>query len=364
MWILLALLILSNSVIAQLGIVMDAEKDDYWGTLTGPDDGYVYIPWEAASTTTFPDDDEDLSAFCWLGWDEDYFYFYAEVEDDLLLVNNATTYENDAIELKIDPDPGFESTSGVVAVRLTCWGVDEADEEAGVDNLTAGAEIDPSFVPVEGEDYARKEYDEEDRYGYNLEFRLPWDAIISGDKIVDVAVDGIFGLAINIMDNDESARTENLQWSAGLNDLVWNNPQLHGTVTFLADGKLQLVPVNSAGGPDPLTDPEWYIPPASAVNSKGQTVSGFELEQNYPNPFNPQTTIDFSVKTTGLVKLAIYDILGREIRTLVSETLTNGRYTTVWDGRDNTGDIVPSGIYIYRVDAGSYKASRKLSFIQ
>ncbi|NQT26080.1 hypothetical protein HQ585_12035, partial [candidate division KSB1 bacterium] len=291
MWVLISLLILSNSVFAQLGIVIDAEKDDYWATLTGPDDGYIFIPYLAAiegAAPVYPDDDEDLSAYCWLGWDDDYLYFYGEITDDLILVNNATNYQNDAVELKMDPDPLMEVATGGVGWRLSSWGEDEADEPLGVDNL-GGSEsgLDPAWVPVEGEDYARKEVDITDgRYGYNLEFRIPWDAQTPTDlsKVVDVAVDGIFGLAINVMDNDESARTEVIQWSAGMQDAVWSNAQLLGTATFLADGKLELTPVNSAGGPDAISDPTWYIPETSAVDSKGQTVSGFELEQNYPNP--------------------------------------------------------------------------------
>jgi len=367
MWILLSLLILSGSVYAQLGITIDAQKDDHWASLTGPDDGYIYIPTTALCIGTSTDGPEDLSAFVWMGWDDDYLYCYTEVTDDWILVNNATAYENDAVELKIDPDPLMQVQTGVVGWRLSAWGADMADEPAGVDNLNSSESgLDPAWVAVEGEDYARTEVETDARYGYNLEFRIPWDAITPLDqsKFVDVSVGGIFGLAINIMDNDDVSRTEVIQWSAGLQDACWNNAQLHGTVTFLDDGKLQLVPVNSAGGPDPVTDPEWYIPPSTAVDQEGLKAVGFELEQNYPNPFNPKTTINFSVKNTGLVKLAIYDILGREIRTLVNETLSEGRYSTVWDGRDQAGAVVSSGIYIYRVDAGTYTASRKLSFIQ
>ena len=88
------------------------------------------------------------------------------------------------------------------------------------------------------------------------------------------------------------------------------------------------------------------------------------LEQNYPNPFNPKTTLSFSMNTVNQVKLAIYDVLGREVRTLVNETLSEGRHSTVWDGRDNAGNIVSSGVYIYRVDVNTHSASKKLLFVQ
>lgn len=363
--IALSVLVLWGSAAAQLGITIDAERDDYWNTLTGPEDGHIFIPHKAVALGTMPEDDIDLSALIWMGWDEDYLYVYAEVEDDLILVNNSTKYENDGMELKIDPDPTAQTTSGVVGWRLTAWGKDIADDTSGVDNLQSN-ESAGDWVAVEGEDYARAEIYTDDFAGYSLEFRLPWDAQVplDSDKAISNEVGDIFGMAINILENDDINRECALQWSAGMDDAVWSNPQLHGTVIFLEDGKLELVPVNSAGGSADNDSTHWYIPPETAVNPEGRTASGFALEQNYPNPFNPKTTIDFSVKTMGLVKLAVYDILGREIRTLVHETLPQGRYSTVWDGRDNSGALVSSGVYIYRVDAGTYKASRKLSFIQ
>ena len=349
----------------EFNITIDAEKDAFWGSLTGPDDGYIQLMPDAFILGP-PEDPEDLSALCWFGWDMDFLYFYAEVTDDIVQVNNATTYENDAIELKIDPDPTMETTTGVAAVRLSAWGEDDADVPEGVDNIDKGAEIEPGYTFVEGEDYARKEVDTDDRYGYNLEFRLPWEVIVREGKEVNVDTGEIFGLAVNLMDNDIAAREKMLQWSAGMADPVWANPQLHGTVEFLADHKLKLDPVNSAGGPDAVADPAWYIPPAqSAVRLEtAAAVEDFRLQQNYPNPFNPSTTIDFAVKEQGRVELAIFDVLGRKVKTLVSESLPMGSYSAMWDGTDNAGSAVPSGVYVYRMTAGTYSSFRKLTFVQ
>lgn len=367
----LSLLVLSNPVLAQLGITIDAERDAYWNTLTGPENGHILIPHNALiiGTDATCASNEDLSALVWLGWDVDYFYAYFEIQDDILLVNNASgKYNNDAMELKFDPDPTQQSAAGVVGFRLTAWGADMADDPAGVDNLESGESAVP-WTAVEGEDYARKEVapDNSEYYGYNLEFRIPWASIATASpaKTVTVDVGAYFGLAVNILDNDATARDNAIQWSAGLNDIAWSDAQQHGTAEFLADGKINLLLENSAGGTAVNADAAWYIPPApSGVHADGQMAADFELAQNYPNPFNPSTTIDFSVKTSGQVKLAIYDVLGREIRTLVHESLSRGRYSTRWDGLDNEGMVVPSGIYIYQVEAGVYKASKKLSFIR
>lgn len=72
-----------------------------------------------------------------------------------------------------------------------------------------------------------------------------------------------------------------------------------------------------------------------------------QLAQNYPNPFNPFTTINYSVEAQGFVKLAIFDILGHEIRTLVEQNQSAGDYSVSWDGKNANGQAAASGIYFY-----------------
>ncbi|CUS88357.1 Por secretion system C-terminal sorting domain-containing protein, partial [Candidatus Kryptonium thompsonii] len=86
----------------------------------------------------------------------------------------------------------------------------------------------------------------------------------------------------------------------------------------------------------------------------------FELYQNYPNPFNPSTSISFDLPEDAFVTLKIYNIIGQEIKTLVNEFKNAGRYTVVWDGKDNTGKIAPSGIYFYRITAGNFSKTLKM----
>ena len=85
----------------------------------------------------------------------------------------------------------------------------------------------------------------------------------------------------------------------------------------------------------------------------------FELYQNYPNPFNPVTNIEFRIADFELVKLVIYDLLGREVKTLVHRKLAPGSYSVKWDGRDETGKPVASGVYIYRLRAGRNSLAKK-----
>jgi flagellar hook assembly protein FlgD len=92
----------------------------------------------------------------------------------------------------------------------------------------------------------------------------------------------------------------------------------------------------------------------------------FALQQNYPNPFNPSTAIEFSIPEgfQGAVTLRIYNTLGELVRELVAEELRPGTYREVWDGLDNTGRRLATGVYLYQLKAGSYTATRKLMLMK
>ncbi|MCH7772161.1 MAG: T9SS type A sorting domain-containing protein [Bacteroidetes bacterium] len=83
----------------------------------------------------------------------------------------------------------------------------------------------------------------------------------------------------------------------------------------------------------------------------------FILSQNYPNPFNPSTTIEFSVPVNSNVKLTIYNLLGQEVSTLVSEELSAGNYSVIWNGTDTNGLQVSSGVYLYKMKANGYNGT-------
>jgi len=86
----------------------------------------------------------------------------------------------------------------------------------------------------------------------------------------------------------------------------------------------------------------------------------FALHQNYPNPFNPFTTIKYDLKHETAVLLRIFNILGEEVRTLVNKEQQAGRYDVIWDGNNNFGKQVSSGVYIYRISAGDFVMTKKL----
>jgi hypothetical protein len=88
------------------------------------------------------------------------------------------------------------------------------------------------------------------------------------------------------------------------------------------------------------------------------------LNQNYPNPFNQATRIEFNIVKSGYVNLNIYNLLGKKTRTLVSEHLSSGFKSVFWDGKDNSGNFVASGIYFYRLKAGDFSETKKLLLLK
>ncbi|MFC1724587.1 FlgD immunoglobulin-like domain containing protein [candidate division KSB1 bacterium] len=90
----------------------------------------------------------------------------------------------------------------------------------------------------------------------------------------------------------------------------------------------------------------------------------FGIKQNFPNPFNPSTQIKYQLPEAASVTIKVYNILGKEIRTLVNAKESAGYKTVMWDGLDNNGVPVASGIYLYRIKAGQFNATKRMVFIK
>ncbi len=90
----------------------------------------------------------------------------------------------------------------------------------------------------------------------------------------------------------------------------------------------------------------------------------FSLSQNYPNPFNPTTTISFGLPKDSQVKVEVYNLLGQKVKVLFNGLAKAGYKSLIWDGKDNAGKPVSSGVYFYRIDAGSYHDSKKMMMLK
>jgi hypothetical protein len=99
-------------------------------------------------------------------------------------------------------------------------------------------------------------------------------------------------------------------------------------------------------------------------NDRGFIPDDFSLSNAYPNPFNPQTNIDFRLAQASQVRITIYNVLGQQINVLVNEELAPGSYTVTWNGTNDSGILVPSGVYLYRLEAGSFSQTKKVMFLK
>jgi hypothetical protein len=107
--------------------------------------------------------------------------------------------------------------------------------------------------------------------------------------------------------------------------------------------------------------PQALLANITSVEEKGGGVpTAYALEQNYPNPFNPETTIKYQLPASSHVRLSIYTALGQEIRLLVNYSQPAAFHQVVWDGRDNAGNPMPSGVYFYRLETEKFTAMKKM----
>ncbi len=173
------------------------------------------------------------------------------------------------------------------------------------------------------------------------------------DSTMDVVVLGNFGVQAGAYDPNFSRIGKWYDYFSGDSMNVTN---VH-TLLFLQPGEFHIYTTVKLPKPenDILND---------VKRNDQQVVKEFNLDQNFPNPFNPSTEIRFSVKQNSLVVLKIYDVLGREVRTLVNEEMNNGQYSIKWNGDNNSGEKVSSGIYLYRMEAGKYIQSKKMLLLK
>jgi hypothetical protein len=90
----------------------------------------------------------------------------------------------------------------------------------------------------------------------------------------------------------------------------------------------------------------------------------FALHQNYPNPFNPTTKIRYDLPQDAMVSITIYDVMGRQIKSLVNLTQTAGYRSIQWDATNNLGEPVSAGMYIYMIQAGEYRKTKKMVLLK
>jgi hypothetical protein len=107
------------------------------------------------------------------------------------------------------------------------------------------------------------------------------------------------------------------------------------------------------------------IDPLSLSGDDEEIIQNFALFPNYPNPFNPRTVIPYQVSEKSRINIGVFNTLGERVKILVDhQSQLPGKYQVSWDGTNDQGQPVSSGIYFYRMEAGHFKMTRKMIYIR
>jgi len=217
-------------------------------------------------------------------------------------------------------------------------------------------------MPVQGSDLGGPLYDKFVALASDTMFYDPYNELYNGAVRVSNWLDGFDVVEGTLVDMKGLARADGAEYNIGAHRTL----AAGNKIVFFSYDPLSL---NSA----PYF---WYgfdesAPQVAALRWFGVNVvtgledkeSGvpqkFDLSQNYPNPFNPSTKISFSLPEKSSVKIKVFDILGREISTIVNRELNAGSYEVNFDGSD-----LSSGLYIYQISAGNFTASKKMMLMK
>jgi hypothetical protein len=101
-----------------------------------------------------------------------------------------------------------------------------------------------------------------------------------------------------------------------------------------------------------------------AIEGEAPIPFSYALNQNYPNPFNPETNIEFSLPKDSYVSLTVYNLLGQQVRNVIDGNIAAGVHTALWDGRDESGAVVPSGVYFYKLYTPEFSQTNKMTLLR
>ncbi len=257
---------------------------------------------------------KDLEMNFRAAWDDDNFYVFVEVIDDVPYMNptSGEPWNMDGVELCIDGDNSKDASSGAndVQWRWCLGGTSTAENCYG--GTYAWAQTDSTWT---------------------FECAIPADSLT-----FVLEADAEIGFEVQVNDNDEVVENsrENMARWWGEDNLAWNTPSQWGSAVLVED-------IYTYG-----------------IDSKDVVKANrFKLSQNFPNPFNPSTSIDYSIEKTGAVKLTVFDMLGHEVATLVNEVKVPGAYKATFDGTGLT-----SGIYFYQLQAGTNISTNKMMLLK
>jgi photosystem II stability/assembly factor-like uncharacterized protein len=179
-------------------------------------------------------------------------------------------------------------------------------------------------------------------------------------KSIHVVAQGasIFGWMVGSAGTSYKLSTDGNSWSA--QDRITIN-DLNSVHLVLQGGNLAAWAVGASGTILKAIDQTVEVEAPKQISSIPET---FALHANFPNPFNPSTAIKYDLSQQVEVQLVIFDLTGRHVRTLVNQTQQAGRYVIIWDGRNEQGEALATGLYIYQLRAGNYMHARRMALVR
>ncbi len=278
---------------------------------------------------TVIDGDADLSLNAYVAFDDDFLYFAFDVEDDVIDVDSTDgeSWMRDAPDLFIGLyDQQGPSHTGLRRGAEPDYHFRFRSNEILFDYTGGGDPI------KQGPDYIWKE---KFPTGYIVEGRISLDTLAT--RAEDTRFHPVVGMKIpidySINDADGARREGILTYSINNQDKSWGDVSLWSH-TWIGDK---------------MTD----------VGNDDLTINSYGLSQNYPNPFNPSTVISYSLAKAGMVTLKVYDILGQEVLSLVSENQNVGQYQVKFDASQ-----LSTGLYVYRIQSGDFVDSKKMMLLK
>lgn len=222
----------------------------------------------------------------------------------------------------------------------------------------------PNFVPGGGQGGGQMHVEQIDMSAKKKGPR--WNAVAnvlifdeSNSPVQDATVSGDWS---GIVNGSSSASTD----AQGVATLNSPKTKSSGTITFtvtdVAKSGLTYDPNANVETFDSITGPP--LAKTVAEGAESEIPTDFALLGNYPNPFNPGTAIRFALPKSSHVEITIYNMLGKVIRRLVSKEYSAGEHTMKWDGRDQGGNFVSSGAYLYQINAGNFTQVKKMSLLR
>ena len=297
-------------------------------------------------------------------WDNEVdFVIHDELDDSLIFISYSNIQGGWEGTGNIDEDPRFcnpESSDYTLAENSPCVGSGENNANMGaLDVGCSPYNFSPTdFSLIEPSNDSEIMIDASNVDNGSITFS--WEESTDENDDILMYLMRTTSNEIGNHDIDTSATSFSVSYADMIEDMTENNVTV-ATIEWtvhVTDG-IDTVEANNA--PFTITiDGGW------AMNASAEALipEVFALHQNYPNPFNPVTTLRYDLPENNLVNITIYDMMGREVKTLVNQTQDAGYKSIIWNATNDYGKPVSAGIYLYQIQAGKYISTKKMVLLK